>query len=63
MEIVKDKSAAKYLNVTTTTLRRWRNEGVGPRWFKLGNRLVRYRMDDLKAFLESCSVNTKGSNN
>lgn len=58
MELVKDKSAAEYLGVTTATLRRWRKEGVGPKWFNLGNRLIRYRTDDLKTFLESCSVNT-----
>jgi hypothetical protein len=36
-------------------LRKWRMTGRGPRWIKLG-KLVRYRMSDLNAYLDSCAA-------
>jgi excisionase family DNA binding protein len=41
---------ADYLQVTDSTLRRWRREGIGPAWLKLG-RTVRYRPSDVRAWL------------
>lgn len=38
--------------------RRRRIERRGPRFLKLG-RMIRYRRDDLEAFLASCTVNTQ----
>jgi hypothetical protein len=51
-----EEGAAKYIGgadspVSTRTMQRWRLEGVGPTYVKLG-RLVRYRQSDLDAFLE-----------
>ena len=43
--------AAAYLSVAEQTLRTWRISGAGPRFVRLG-RLVRYRREDLVAFLE-----------
>jgi hypothetical protein len=48
--------AAAYLGgsnspLSTRTLQRWRLEGVGPPFVKLG-RLVRYRQSDLDSFLD-----------
>lgn len=43
--------AAEYLAVPATTLAYWRNQGVGPRWYRLG-RHVRYDVADLDAFIE-----------
>lgn len=50
--------AAKYLGgenspVSVRTLQRWRMEGTGPVYVRLG-RLVRYRQRDLDAWLASC---------
>jgi hypothetical protein len=49
-------AAGKYIGgtqspISTRTLQRWRLEGVGPTYVKLG-RLVRYRQTDLDSFLE-----------
>ena len=51
-----EAAASKYLGgevspISTRTMQRWRLEGVGPVYIKLG-RLVRYRRHDLDAFLE-----------
>jgi len=45
------KQAAGYLNVAEISLAKWRVDGSGPEYFKLG-RAVRYRIDCLDAWLE-----------
>lgn len=50
------REAADYLGVTISGLNRWRMSGGGPRYLKLsrGPRgRVRYREEDLHAFIES----------
>ncbi len=56
-----EETAGKYIGgeknpISTRTMQRWRLEGVGPTYVKLG-RLVRYRQADLDNFLEerACS--------
>lgn len=44
--------AAKYLGISEGALRLWRSEGKGPRHFKAGEKLVRYRRTDLDAWIE-----------
>jgi excisionase family DNA binding protein len=52
-KVVLDPSAtAAYLNVAVQTLARWRCEGGGPAFFKLGSR-VRYERDDLDRWLDA----------
>lgn len=51
-----EDGAASYIGgenspISTRTLQRWRLEGVGPVFVKLG-RLVRYRKSDLDRFLD-----------
>jgi predicted DNA-binding transcriptional regulator AlpA len=45
--------AAKYLGVSESVLRLWRAEGRGPRHFKAGVKLVRYRRVDLDSWIEA----------
>jgi predicted DNA-binding transcriptional regulator AlpA len=47
------KQASKYLSLSEAVLRLWRAEGIGPRYFKAGQKLVRYRRVDLDAWVES----------
>ena len=47
--------AAEYLGVSRRTVEDWRRRGVGPRYAKVG-RAVRYRVEDLDAWLASRSV-------
>lgn len=45
--------AAKYLGISEAALRLWRSEGKGPRHFRAGEKLVRYRRTDLDAWIEA----------
>lgn len=48
--------AAEYLGLSVNTLNRWRWDGRGPRYLKLGS-AVRYRLSDLDAFIEAAERN------
>lgn len=45
--------AAKYLGISEGALRLWRAEGKGPRFFRAGDKLIRYRRADLDAWIEA----------
>jgi excisionase family DNA binding protein len=47
------KQAAKYVGISEGALRLWRAEGTGPRHFRAGEKLVRYRRADLDAWIEA----------
>jgi predicted DNA-binding transcriptional regulator AlpA len=46
------KQAGRYLGLSEAVLRLWRAEGKGPRHFKAGEKLVRYRKSDLDLWIE-----------
>jgi len=43
---------ADYLGVTVTAIYGWRYKNEGPRGYRLGNGRVRYRREDVEAWLE-----------
>jgi excisionase family DNA binding protein len=45
------EAAAEYLDVSVNTLLAWRQQGRGPRWVRVGDRLVKYRRSDLEAYI------------
>jgi excisionase family DNA binding protein len=47
------KQAAERLNVPARLLNNWRVQGRGPRYTKVGPRLVRYSESDLEQWLKS----------
>jgi hypothetical protein len=51
-ELLNEKEVAANYTVSVSTVRRWRLTGGGPRFIKIGA-LVRYRVGDVIAFLES----------
>lgn len=51
-EIFNTDNAAGYLDLSAATLISWRSRRVGPRFVRLG-RAVRYRREDLDAFILS----------
>ena len=56
--LVSTTEAAEYLGGhKPNTLEGWRVQGSGPRYIKVG-RLVRYRVTDLDAYLESQTRNS-----
>lgn len=46
-----DVEVAQYLAVSVSTVRRWRLTGGGPRWIRVGTSLIRYRIEDLEAYM------------
>ena len=54
------QEAAAYLGVRPNTLEVWRSKNKGPRYYKLGSRVI-YDRDDLDAFLASRSIDTMES--
>lgn len=60
--LITEQAAATILSIQTSTLQNWRWQGVGPRFYKVGGRLVRYRRADLEAWLSNCAhENPKGA--
>jgi excisionase family DNA binding protein len=49
-KLLSTEEAAGFLNCQPQTLNRWRHEGKGPRYFKVG-RLVRYSENQLKEWI------------
>jgi excisionase family DNA binding protein len=47
--------AANYLGVSENTLPRWRWQGFGPRFIKVGRKVL-YRVEDLEDFLKGRTV-------
>jgi len=52
-KLLTDRDLARHLQVSLATVRKWRLERRGPRWIKIG-RCVRYRPEDIRAFIERC---------
>jgi excisionase family DNA binding protein len=48
-----ERQAARYIGVSAGTLRLWRAEGHAPRYFRAGEKLVRYRKADLDLWIEA----------
>jgi predicted DNA-binding transcriptional regulator AlpA len=51
--------AAKYVGISGAALRLWRSEGKGPRYFKAGLKLIRYRRVDLDSWIEARLVESR----
>jgi predicted DNA-binding transcriptional regulator AlpA len=47
------KQLAARWSISEATLERWRSEGIGPKFLKLGGRVL-YRQADIEAYEESC---------
>lgn len=49
--LIRRADLPKYLPIAKQTAARWAHEGQGPRFLKIGKRLVAYRVGDLRAWL------------
>lgn len=54
--VVGTVEAAAILGVSPRTLEGWRLKQIGPKYSRLGPRLVRYRCSDLAAWIEKNSA-------
>jgi predicted DNA-binding transcriptional regulator AlpA len=61
--ILRTPAAAELLGVSISTLEKWRVSGQGPRFVKIGARLVGYEKADLDTFRDSLPrfSNTSGT--
>jgi predicted DNA-binding transcriptional regulator AlpA len=50
------EEAGRLLGVGIQTLSNWRTRKVGPIYVKVGQRLIRYREDDLQAFVDASTA-------
>lgn len=48
-----DTSAAKYLNVTVASVRKWRSKNIGPAYTRLPTGMVRYSQVEIDNWLEA----------
>jgi predicted site-specific integrase-resolvase len=53
IETMREQDAARALGVSVKTLQKWRHFGGGPNYIKISSRCVRYRPEDLAAFLNA----------
>jgi predicted DNA-binding transcriptional regulator AlpA len=58
--LLTEKQVAAQLSINPKTLSIWRGQRRGPRFVKLG-RAVRYRLSDVREFLESVTVEPRAS--
>ena len=56
---INEKQTSKITGMALQTLRNWRFKGVGPPYSKVG-RAVRYRLDEIVAFMERKKVSVEG---
>jgi predicted DNA-binding transcriptional regulator AlpA len=56
-ELLNTEQVAKRCGLSEMTVRKWRMTGEGPRFIRLG-RAVRYRLNDLEAFLAGRAFST-----
>lgn len=60
LDRVNNEKAAAYLGISAKTLNNWRHQGKGPRFLRIGNRVM-YRRKDLDSYLETRTVETDDS--
>ena len=48
-----ESQAAELLRLSTRTLQRYRRDGAGPRFARLGPRKIRYARSDLEAWVKT----------
>jgi predicted DNA-binding transcriptional regulator AlpA len=58
-DALNDREAAAFLGLSKHTLRKYRMQGTGPIYYKIGGRVV-YTVDDLRAYRETGRVSPRG---
>lgn len=52
-ELLNEHQVARMVGMSVATVRRWRVFGQGPRYIKVSGAAVRYKMGDVKAYLDT----------
>ena len=53
--------AATYMDLSRSTLAKWRASGEGPPYHRCGRRLIYYFKSEIDAWLESCGGSPAGA--
>lgn len=56
MSLLTPAQAADLLQVSMNTLAKWRMDGTGPAYSRVGGKVVRYSTDDIDTYLSSTRV-------
>ena len=59
MILLTEAKAAETLGVSVNGMRKWRREGSGPQFTRLGDRLIRYCEEDLQSWLDKRKEGSK----
>ena len=51
VQLLREVEVAKRLNVSISSLRRWRYEKIGPKFIRIGG-ILRYRLTDVDDFIQ-----------
>ena len=51
--VLDENEVSELTGIAVSTLQKWRMRGEGPRYAKLGARLVRYRREDIEDFIRA----------
>jgi len=55
-KLMNEKEVAELLNIKVRTLQAWRCQNRGLKYIKLGGGAVRYKPEDIQAFIDSGAV-------
>lgn len=55
-ELLGTREIAKRLGLSMVCLQQWRARGRGPKFYKLGPGAVKYKWEDVEAWLAACEV-------
>jgi predicted DNA-binding transcriptional regulator AlpA len=61
IQLLNEHAVASLLGVSVATVRRWRLLRQGPKFIRVGAASVRYRPEDLAAYIEDCPAFCGGS--
>lgn len=59
--LMTQEQAAEYLEVHPATLTKWRLDGKGPNYIQLGEKKIRYKMEDLIQYIDNSKVVLKNN--
>ncbi|MCB1522041.1 MAG: helix-turn-helix domain-containing protein [Hyphomicrobiaceae bacterium] len=52
-KLLSPREVSVLTGISIPQLEKWRREGGGPRWARLGDRMVKYHVEDLRTWLEA----------
>ena len=55
VRLLTERQVGRQLNVSDSAVRRWRRTGEGPPWIRVGKRLVRYDLAELRKWIAECA--------